>query len=129
MLFACLIWRTNKQQGSVEQLMAGVHPVPFCVPFFLFSHFKSTLTDCAEASQTTPLSLLLHADWNTQTKYVVLSHVVHTVLAEQDNKTVVQLSSEDFFSDMYYLLKEMKTNVNDQTDGVKAYSNTECEYV
>ncbi len=26
---------------------------------------------------------------------------------------------------MYYLLKEMKTNFNDQTDGVKAYSNTE----
>ncbi len=78
MLFACLIWRTNKQQGSVEQLMAGVHPVPFCVPFFLFSHFKSTLTDCAEASQTTPLSLLLHADWNTQTPNMLSSPMWYT---------------------------------------------------
>ncbi len=27
---------------------------------------------------------------------------------------------------MYYLLKEMKTNFNDQTDGVKAYSKDIC---
>lgn len=88
----CLIWRTNKQQGSVLLLMAGVHPVPFCVPFFLFAHFKSTLTECAaEASQTTSLSLSLHADCNTQTlcfsKYGVLSSVEHMVLTELDNKT------------------------------------------